>query len=545
MINAPPVNALSASLRSALFDALATAGRDPKVSGVVIAGEGRCFCAGADVSEFRTDNAHAISEGRDPTELTALIDEFTKPVVAALHGSVLGGGLELALGCHHRVAAPGTQLGLPEINLGVLPGAGGTQRLPRLVGLAQAAKMILTADVADATAALEMGIVDEVIDGDLIAGAVRYADEVVDAGRPLPRARDRQIDAGDIPADFFEQARNSVKSRNVPARTVDRIVGCLDAAVRLPFDAGMKFEREQFEACNASVEAAALQHGFFARRKATTIPGLAAGTGTRRVEQVAVVGGGTMGRGIALSFATAGFPVTLIETTAERADAAREAIRVDCERMAKSGRLSVERAAQVARLIVPKIELADAASCDLVVEAVFEDLALKRALAAQLGALCKPGAIIASNTSTLDVDVLASASGRPADFVGMHFFSPAHIMRLVEVVRGKATAPDVLATVLSIARKLGKDPVVSGVCYGFIGNRMLEPYLRETEALLLEGATPSQIDAALEAFGMAMGPCRMMDLAGVDVVAKVVIERGKEGGLPDEGSPVFRCSLPG
>ncbi|HEV2649879.1 MAG TPA: 3-hydroxyacyl-CoA dehydrogenase NAD-binding domain-containing protein [Rhizomicrobium sp.] len=534
VLNAPPVNALSAQVRAALFDALEAVGRDPEVSGVVIAGEGRCFCAGADVSEFQGGNAHGISAGRDPAELTALMDAFAKPVVAALHGAVLGGGLELALGCHYRVAAPETRLGLPEISLGVLPGAGGTQRLPRLVGPARAAEMILTGDAVNAAAALEMGLIDGVIDADLIAGAIRYVESVVDGDKPLPRARDRQIDASDIPADFFERARTSVKSRNVPKQTIARIVDCVEAAVRLPFDAGIKFEREQFEACNASLEAAALQHGFFARRKAATIPGLSIASTTRRIEQVAVIGGGTMGRGIALSFAGAGFPVTLVETTTDRADAALEAIRVECERMAKSGRLSVEQAGKVVALITPKIALADLASCDLVVEAVFEDLALKRTLAAQLGALCKPDAIIASNTSTLDVDILARASGRPADFVGMHFFSPAHIMRLLEVVRGEATAPDVLATVLAVARKLGKDPVVSGVCYGFIGNRMLEPYLRETEALLLEGATPSQIDGALEAFGMAMGPCRMMDLAGVDVVAKVVIERGKEGGLPDD-----------
>jgi 3-hydroxyacyl-CoA dehydrogenase len=530
-LNAPPVNALSAGLRSGLYDALAEAGRNDGVAAVVLAGEGRCFCAGADVAEFQS-GAGTISNGRDPVDLSALIDGFRKPVIAALHGAVLGGGLELALGCHYRVAAPTAKLGLPEINLGVLPGAGGTQRLPRLVGLAQALELILSGKPVDVIAALDMGLVDDAADGDLIEHAVRFAEGVLERGALMPRVCERAIQANSVPADFFDTARAALQERRTSKDAAGRIIECVEAAVRLPFDEGMKFERAQFEACNASVEAAALQHGFFARRGAAKIPGLPASTPIRQIARMAVVGGGTMGRGIAIACASAAYPVTLVETSAERAALAVEAIRAECERMGKSGRLSVDRAQSIPNLITPSHRLADLASIDMVVEAIFEDLALKTSMAAELGAVCKPGAIIASNTSTLDLNVLAQASGRAADFVGMHFFSPAHVMRLLEVVRGDATAPDVLATVMAVARELDKDPVVSGVCYGFIGNRMLEPYLRETEALLLEGATPTQIDRALEQFGMAMGPCRMMDLAGVDVVAKVVIERDKQGALP-------------
>lgn len=537
-LNAPPVNALSASVRTALFDALTAADQDPDVVGVVLAGEGRCFCAGADIGEFQNAVAGAVEHGRDPVELTALIDQFTKPVVAAMHGTALGGGLELALGCHYRLAATATQLGLPEIRLGILPGAGGTQRLPRLVGLERAAKMILSGDAIDAQDALAAGLVDAVIDTDLIASAIRFTEGVIDRGAVLPRIRDRKVQESDFPAGFGSHASTFVRDRHIPITTVERIVQCLEAAVRMPFDEGMRFERMQFDACNATPEAAALQHGFFARRKALSIPGLSASTTTRPVSQVGVVGGGTMGRGIALSFAIAGFAVLLVETSSSRADAAIEAIRALVARMTKSGKLTVEQAGQILGLITTTTTLDDLRESDLVVEAVFEDMALKGELATQLGAICKPGAIIASNTSTLDVNALARASGRPDDFVGMHFFSPAHVMRLLEIVRGDATGPDVLATVVAVARKLGKDPVVSGVCYGFIGNRMLEPYLREAEALLLEGATPSQIDRAIEAFGMAMGPCRMLDLAGVDVAAKVVIEQNRAGALPDD--PTYR-----
>ena len=534
VLNNSPVNALSAPLRSALFDALNDAGQDPEVAGVVLIGDGRCFCAGADVSEFRGDKADKISSGRDPGELMTLIDGFDKPVVAALHGTALGGGLELALSCHYRVAARSAQLGLPEINLGVLPGAGGTQRLPRLIGLALALDMMLTGNAVDVDAALHMGLVDEVLDGELSAGAVRFVEAVIAGGKPLPRIREREIKIDQAVTDFFTQARAAVTKRRSSKEAALSIIACVEAVLLLPFDDGLTFERAQFDACNASPEAAALQYGFFARRSATKIAGISAATAIRRIEQIAVVGGGTMGRGIAMACAAAGYQVSLVETSADRAQAAYEAIAAECERMRSSGRVSAEQAATMQNLIETRHALAEVAACDLVIEAVFEDMALKTAISRELGSLCKPGAIIASNTSTLDVNVLAQASGRPQDFVGMHFFSPAHIMRLLEVVRGDATTPDVLASVLAVARKLGKDPVVSGVCYGFIGNRMLEPLLRETEALLLEGATPAQIDRAMESFGMAMGPCRTMDLAGVDVVAKVVIECGKLGALPDD-----------
>lgn len=532
-LNHAPVNALSRDLRVALLEALTRQLRDDAVAAVVIAGAGRCFSAGADVSEFQDPDPDRMLGGCDPLALTAAMDEAAKPVVAAIHGYAFGGGLELALGAHARVCSPDARLGLPEIQLGVLPGAGGTQRLPRLVGFEKAATMIFTGKPITAQAALADGLVDEIVQGDLIAGAVALAQRLV--ADPARRRRARDLPAPGRPATAL-QARSAV--RRAQAFAAAQIDKCLDASTELPFDAALRLERDAFLACNASPQAAALQHGFFAQREAARVPDLPAQTQARVVRELAVVGGGTMGRGIAIAIANAGLSATIVEVDADRAEAAGRAVRAEYERLGASGRLSRE---QVERRIAAIGTSADDEAlrrCDLVIEAVFEDFAIKQAVCERLGRLCKPGAVIASNTSTLDIDALAQASGRGADFIGLHFFSPANVMRLLEIVRGRDTAPDVLATALWLARKLGKDPVVCRVCYGFIGNRMLEPYLREAEALLLEGATPRQIDQVLEAFGMAMGPCRMLDLAGVDVAAKVVIERDKQGKLPPD--PLYR-----
>ncbi len=530
-LNKPPVNALSRDLRLALFDALAQARSDAAVAAIVIAGDGRCFSAGADVTEFQDPDPDRMLGGCDPLAITGAMDESAKPVVAAIHGLAFGGGLELALGAHARVCTPDAKFGLPEIHLGVLPGAGGTQRLPRLIGLQKAAAMMLTGLPISAQVALDDGLVDEIVAGDLIAGAVQHAQRIAANSGRLRRLRD-------LPPPVRGEAWSHPEPKRAMAFAAARIKECLDAANRLPFDAALRLEREAFLACNASPQAAALQHGFFAKREASRMPDLPAGALPRSVRELAVLGGGTMGRGIAMALANAGMPVTIVEADSERADAAARAIRGEYERLGASGRLARSQVEQRIAAITTTAE-DDALRCsDLVIEAVFEDLAVKHAVCERMGAVCKPGAVLASNTSTLDINVLARASGRPGDFVGLHFFSPANVMKLLEIVRGHDTTPEVLATALQLARTLGKDPVVCRVCYGFIGNRMLEPYLREVEAMLLEGATPRQIDRALESFGMAMGPCRVLDLAGVDVAAKVVIERDKQGDLPPD--PLYR-----
>lgn len=529
-----PVNALSQPVRVALYDALKAAEADPGVLGVVITGNGRAFSAGADIAEFSQPGGAAMFAGRDPAEVTALIDAMSKPVVAAIEGTALGGGLELALGCHARVASAAALLGLPEINIGLLPGAGGTQRLPRLIGAVAAAEMILSGQPVGAARALEAKLIDQLAEGDLVAAAVRQVQALAESGQPLRRARDIELDGTTVAPDFFAGLRAAARKKGALAFAADHIVTCLEATAAMSFDDGMRREREHFLACHASPAAAGLQHGFFAKREAAKVPGMPANIALRPIKQVAVLGAGTMGRGISMAFANAGYPVTMVETQTKLADAALQAVRAEYQRLADGGRLSAEEAkARSARISAGTGDEA-LRSGDLVIEAVFENLDIKLEVCRRLGELCKPGAIIASNTSTLDINVLAQATGRASDFLGVHFFSPAQVMRLVEVIRGEHTGDDALATVMALARRLNKDAVVSGVCYGFIGNRMLEPYLRETEALLLEGCTPQQIDRALEGFGMAMGPCRMMDLAGVDVVAKVVIERDKQGGLPDD-----------
>ena len=537
-MNLPPMNVLSAANRSGLYDAFTALAQDASVAGIIVTGAGRCFSAGADITEFKGKGDAAFSEGRDLSVVCDVLDASNKPVVAAIHGFAFGGGFEVALSCHYRVVAPGTQVGLPEVNLGLLPGAGGTQRTPRLIGVEQATKIITSGAPVDTKSALSLGLIDQIIDGDLIEGATAFINAVIAKGEKPRRIRDIVIDPARYPADFFAKARAAGTKKRALAFATQRIIDCVEAAATKPFDDGMKAEWTNFLACMASPESGALQHAFFAQREAAKVPDVPAGTKERSVKKTGVVGGGTMGRGIAISLAMAGYPVTLMEADAARADAAIAAIRAEFEKLGSSGKMKAEQAAACAGLVTGTVSDKDLGDCDLVIEAVFENFEIKKAMSAQLGAACKPGAVIASNTSTLDVDVLAQASGRPADFLGMHFFSPAHVMKLLEVVRGKETAPDTLMTAMAVGRKLQKHTVISGVCFGFIGNRMLEPYVRESEALLLEGATPGQIDRALEAFGMAMGPCRMMDLAGVDVGAKTVIEREKDGMLPND--PTYR-----
>jgi len=531
-----PVNALSAKVRSDLFDVLQSLSHEATVSGIVLTGAGRGFSGGADIAEFAGPPG-SFRSGQDPARVIALIEEIEKPVVAAIHGFALGGGLELALGCHARVALPDARLGLPEISLGIIPGAGGTQRLPRLVGVTKALEMMLTGQPVNGKDAAASGLVDLAADGDVVSSAIRLiksrapGDGVWRVTRFIQVAGNGLNHLGEI-----EKAKSRAAAMGPRSMAAFRIVECVAAAFEKPFDDGMALERSAFTQCLESAESAALRHVFFAERAAGKLD--SGRTAAAEVSTVGVVGGGTMGRGIAMSFANAGVPVRLLELTEQKAVAAVDAIRLEYQRQMERGRLKASDAAARTALVHAASDEREIGVCDLVVEAVFEDMQLKLDMAQRLGSICREGAIIASNTSTLDIDRLAQASGRPADFVGLHFFSPANIMRLVEVVRGQATSERTLATAVAMVRRIAKVPVISGVCWGFVGNRMLEPYLREVESLLLEGATPAQIDRAIEGFGMAMGPCRMMDLAGVDVVAKVVEERAKEGNLPAD--PLYR-----
>lgn len=534
-IDNPPVNASSQRVRQGLMEGLLGARADASVEAVILCAAGRTFMAGADITEF---DLPAVPQP-DPNEVFDAVEALGRPVIAALHGTVLGGGLELALAAHYRIALASTKLGLPEVKLGVLPGAGGTQRLPRVAGIQAALDMMTSGVSVGAGTALKLGILDAVVESDLRQHAVAMAHRLIAERKPLRLASRLAADTSTVGPGFFDDYRRKLPAVGKGGRAAHEIVRCVQAAVDLPFPEALRLERAAFEDLRNSAESAALRHIFFAEREATRIPGLPRDVKLRSIHKVGVVGAGTMGGGIAMTFANAGFPVSLVEVRQEALERGMAAIRNSYEATAAKGRMTAADVRQRVGLIQGSLDDSALADCDLVIEAAYEDLEIKRSICSRLGKVCKPDAIIASNTSTLDIDVLAEASGRPGDMVGMHFFSPAHVMKLLEVVRGAKTSPEVLATVLSIAKTIGKAAVVSGVCYGFIGNRMLESYLRETEYLLMEGASPSQIDSAIEAFGMAMGPCRMIDMAGVDVAAKVVLERQKGGGLPDD--PAYRA----
>jgi len=527
----PPVNALSPDVVAGLAAAVDAFEADRSHAALLLHCEGRTFVAGGDISSFdNPDFSATLFNGT-----LARIEALDRPVVAALHGTVLGGGLELALACHYRVALPNTKLGLPEVKLGLLPGSLGTQRLPRAAGVELALELISTGRSLDAEAARKAGIVDEVQAGQPLDVGLAFARALV-ARKAAPRRLGSLVVAPDsVPAGFFEAALAQA-ARSKPMYPAARSIVQAVQASLLPFAEGEAVEARLFEALRRSPESQAMRHIFFAERQAAKIPGLAPGMALRPIRSVGILGAGTMGGGIAMNFANAGISTVVVEASQAALDRGLGLVRANYEASAAKGRLS---AAQVeARMALLRGSLDDSAlaDCDLVIEAVFENMELKKQVCARLGQVCKAGAIIATNTSTLDVDVLAEGTGRPADVVGMHFFSPANVMRLLEVVRGAKTAPEVLATVMQVARSIGKVAVVSGVCYGFIGNRMAEVYMREAEFLMMEGASPAEIDGAVEALGMAMGPCRMLDMAGIDVGAKTVIEYGKAGGLPPDDS---------
>jgi len=509
----PPVNGLGHALRSAVLAGVDAANEDAGVRAIVIAGAGKLFSAGADVREFGTPASAA-----EPTLGTVIrvLEASAKPVVAAIHGTCMGGGLELALGCHHRVARRDAQVALPEVKLGLIPGAGGTQRLPRAIGVERALGMIVSGATFAAANLADTALFDALVDGDPLDAAIALARRVADARGAPRRLRDVAATHPNAEA-FFRFARTNVAAA---AKGLPAPVACVDAvaaSVSLRFDDGMRFERRTFLDLMASPQSRALRHAFFAERAAARIADVPGSTTARPVERVAVIGAGTMGAGIATAFADAGIEVVLVDAEPKALERGVAAIRAGYEGAVRKGRLAEAEVARRMARVVPTLSLDDIATADLVVEAVFEDMAVKRAVFAGIDRVAKPGAILATNTSTLDVDALARSTSRPRDVLGLHFFSPAHVMRLLEVVRGAATSPEALATAMKVAKRIGKTAVVSGVCDGFIGNRMVEHYLRQATFLVEEGASPAEVDAALERFGMAMGPFRMSDLAGLDV----------------------------
>ncbi|MGB5081462.1 MAG: 3-hydroxyacyl-CoA dehydrogenase NAD-binding domain-containing protein [Burkholderiales bacterium] len=511
--NHPPMNTLGHSLRTAVLGGLRKAIDDEAVRAVVLTGRGRAFCAGAEIREFNTPAASASPHLR---ELIAAFESSPKPVVVAVHGLAMGGGLELSLGCHYRVAAPGAQLALPEVKIGIVPGAGGTQRLPRALGAERALEMIVSGDPVRSETVAGTLLIDELVPGDLVEGAVAFAEKIVREQRPLRKLRDLPAKV-EHPEGFFAGARAKVarEQRGFPAPA--KCVDAVEAAVRLPFDEGVKFERRCFEELIAGTESKALRHAFFGERAVSKIPGISEDVRTLEIRSAGVVGAGTMGGGIAAVFANAAIPVRLIETSREALDRGMAAIGRNYAGSVARGRLTREEAdARLAR-IAPTLDYQDLGDADIAVEAVFENMQIKKEVFARLDAAMKRGAILASNTSTLDLNEIARATSRPEAVIGTHFFSPANVMRLLEIVRGAKTSDEVLATVMKLARTLGKLGVVSGVCDGFIGNRMVERYLQQAGFLLDEGALPQDVDRALEDWGMAMGPFAMSDLAGNDI----------------------------
>ena len=514
-LNNPPVNGLGYETRKAVASAVEKAEDDAAVKAIVITGAGKAFSGGADIKEFGSPLALA-----EPNllSLIARIEGASKPVVAAIHTVCMGGGLELALGCHYRVVSPGAAIALPEVKLGILPGAGGTQRLPRAIGVEAALNMIVSGEPVKSELLAQIPgqkLFDRVIEGDLMEGALAFAAEIA-AVRPLPMVRDIKCKHPDGDA-YFGFARNTVKamSRNFPAPA--RCVDCVEQATKAKFEDGLKYEREAFAALMVTPESKALRHAFFAERAASKIPDVPESTPVRDIRKVAVIGAGTMGGGIAMNFLNAGTPVVMLEMKQEALDKGLAIIRKNYESQVKKGKLKEDKYAERMALLSTTLSYAELGDADLVIEAVFEEIGVKQKVFEQLDAVMKPGAILASNTSTLDLDKIASFTKRPQDVIGMHFFSPANVMRLLEVVRGAKTAPDVLMTVMKLGKKIKKTCVVSGVCDGFIGNRMIEQYSRQAGYLLDEGCTPQQVDKAVEKFGFAMGPFRMCDLAGNDI----------------------------
>lgn len=512
----PPVNSLGRETRLALAGEIAAAIADPAVLAIVLCGRNGLFSAGADIREFGTP---AMLAAPNLGDLIVLVESSPKPVVAALEGTCLGGGLELALGCHYRVASDGAKLGLPEVKIGLLPGAGGTQRLPRLIGVENALNVILGGEALPAKLFVGSPLLAALVAGDPVPAAVTLAAErgpLHRDGEPLPKARDRSA-AGPNVEPLLLFARNTARAAYAAYPAPLKCIDAIEAAATKSFDEGLATERSLFVELMFTPVSKALRHAFFAERATSKIADVPESTPLRAVNSAAVIGAGTMGSGIALTLLSAGIPVHLLETSDEALQRGVARIRQTIEGQVKKGRLTLEAATTRGALLKPTLHYEDLADADIIIEAVFEEMGVKQQVFARLDQVAKAGAILATNTSTLDVDAIAAVTSRPADVIGTHFFSPANIMKLLEVVRGRSTAKDVLATTMRLAKTLRKTAVVSGVCDGFIGNRMIEQYIRQALFMLDEGASPMQIDAAVEAFGFAMGPFRMSDLAGNDI----------------------------
>lgn len=508
VVNNPPVNALSWHVRQGLSDGVDQGLNDSEIEAMVLRCDGSTFIAGADITEFGKP-----PQGPDFNQVLRTIESATKPIVGAIHGTALGGGLETALVCHYRIAVPSAKLGVPEVKLGLLPGAGGTQRLPRVVGVEAAATMCSLGEPVSASKALSMGLVDRIAGEDSLADdAIAYAQELIAVG---PRAtRDLPV-KGDVAIIEQLKTANARKWKGFEAPYAN--LACVEAATKLPFDEGMTFERTEFMKLMGGSQSAAQRHMFFAERQAAKIDGLPKDLPLREVKKVGVIGAGTMGGGISMNFLAKGIPVTIVEMVQENLDRGVGVIRKNYEASAAKGRFTTEQVEGMMALLTPSLTLESLADCDLVIEAVYENMEVKKEVFGKLDTICKPGAILASNTSYLNVDEIAASTSRPQDVLGMHFFSPANVMKLLEVVRGEKTAPDVVATAMALGKRIGKVAVVAGVCHGFIGNRMLSTRQLPAMQLLLEGATPAQIDKVHTDFGMPMGPFQMSDLAGLDI----------------------------
>jgi 3-hydroxyacyl-CoA dehydrogenase len=514
-LNSPPVNALSSAVRDGLALGVAQAVADPAVKAIVLICDGRTFIAGADITEFG-----GAQKGASLFEVQTAIEDAPKPVIAAIHGTALGGGLEVALTCHYRVAVPSARCGLPEVNLGLLPGAGGTQRLPRIVGAQKALEMMTSGQHVPAKQCLEMGLVDELEEeGKLREGAIAFAKKVLSEGRPLKKVRDlnEKMEAARGHPEIFADFRkaNARKFRGFLAPEYN--IQCIEAAVNLPFDEGLKVERKLFGELISGPQSAAQRYSFFAERQANKIPGIADDTPLIPVNKVGIIGAGTMGGGIAMNFANAGIAVTIVEVKQEALDRGLGVIRKNYERTASRGGITAAQVEERMGLITGSMTMDDFADVDLVIEAVFERMDIKKDIFEKLDAICKPGAILATNTSGLNIDEIASVTKRPEAVIGLHFFSPANVMKLLEIVRADHTSDSVIATSMKLAKKIGKIAVLVGVCPGFVGNRILGQRQREAQKLMFEGAMPWDIDRVLYDFGFPMGPFAMSDLAGLDI----------------------------
>ncbi|VWX50240.1 Enoyl-CoA hydratase [Novosphingobium sp. 9U] len=528
-IDSPPVNALGLGTRTAIAEGMRRAAQDEAVKAVVLICGGRTFFAGADIAEFG-------SAPQSPTfaELFDLVENLGKPTIAAIHGTALGGGLELALTCNYRIAVPSAKVGLPEVALGLLPGAGGTQRLPRLVGPEAALSMIAFGAPIGAKKALDAGVIDALAtEGNLKADAIAFAKQVLADGGAMPRVRDRQakVDPYKGNTEIFANFRKANARAFRGFKAPENIIKAIEAAVELPFDEGLEREKELFLELPDSTESQAQRYYFFAERQTARIPDVPADTPTLPIKAVGVIGAGTMGGGITMNFLNAGISVTLVEMTQEALDRGVGVIRKNYENTAKKGRMTQEQVEQRMALIKPALSLDELAPVDLVIEAVFEQMSVKVDIFGKLDKICKQGAILASNTSFLDIDEIAAATSRPEWVIGLHFFSPANVMRLLEVVRGAKTSNEVIATSMKLAKTIAKVPVLARTCHGFIANRIMEPYMKQAQVLVLEGPTPTEVDKAIYDYGFAMGPLSMFDLVGLDVLGRDSNERLLTGDL--------------